>query len=93
MDHALSKEQQMLKDSAKEYLAKECPKELVREMEEDEKGYSPKQWRQMADLGWAGIVIPEKYGGMEMHFLDLALCSIKSPGFIHHLVMVFDILR
>ena len=45
MDFALSEQQEMLKKAASEFLAKECTKKLVREMEKDEKGYSPELWQ------------------------------------------------
>ena len=63
MDLGLSETQQMLKSSAREFLAQECPLTLVRAMEEDEKGYSPQLWQQMVDLGWTGLAFPEEYGG------------------------------
>jgi len=73
MDFALSEEQEMLRNSARDFLVKECPKTLIRQMETDEKGYSPKLWKDMADLGWMGLVFPEEYGGSGMTFLDLAI--------------------
>jgi len=73
MDFALSEQQEMLKNAASEFLAKECTKKLVREMEKDEKGYSPELWKKMADLGWMGLVYPEKYGGSELSFIDLTV--------------------
>jgi alkylation response protein AidB-like acyl-CoA dehydrogenase len=73
MDFSFNEEQEMLKKTAKDFLENECPKTLVREMEEDEKGYSPELWRKMVELGWVGLIIPKKYGGMEMNFLDLAV--------------------
>ena len=73
MDLGLSEEQEMIKTSARDLLEKECPKSLVREMEEDDKGYSPELWKTMADQGWMGMVIPEKYGGQGFSFLDLAV--------------------
>jgi alkylation response protein AidB-like acyl-CoA dehydrogenase len=73
MDFALSEEQEMLRNSARDFLTKECPKTLVRQMETDEKGYSPNLWKGMADLGWMGLVFPEEYGGSGMTFLDLAI--------------------
>jgi len=73
MDFALSEEQEMLRNSARDFLTKECPKTLVRQMETDEKGYSPNLWKGMADLGWTGLVFPEAYGGSGMTFLDLAV--------------------
>jgi alkylation response protein AidB-like acyl-CoA dehydrogenase len=73
VDPRLSEEQELLKKSARDFLTEKCPKKFVREMETDEKGYSPELWREIADLGWLGLVFPEKYGGGEMTFLDLAI--------------------
>ena len=73
MDLGLSEEQELLKNSAREFLEKECPEEHVRAMEEDDKGYSPELWKKMADLGWHGLMIPEEYGGAGFSFLDLCV--------------------
>ena len=73
MDLGLTEIQQMLKNSAREFLGQECPLTLVREMEEDERGYSDGLWRQIAGLGWPGIAFPEQYGGTGGSFLDLAV--------------------
>ena len=73
MDLGLTEIQQMLKTSAQEFLSRECPATLVREMEEDERGYPDGLWRQMAGLGWAGVPFPEQYGGTGGDFLDLAV--------------------
>ena len=73
MDLGLTEIQQMLKTSAQEFLSRECPATLVREMEEDERGYPDELWRQMAGLGWAGVPFPEQYGGTGGDFLDLAV--------------------
>ncbi len=73
MDTAFTEEQEMLRKAAFDFLTKECPKSKVRELEEDEKGYSPQMWKMMADLGWIGLVIPEEYGGMGGSFQDLTI--------------------
>ncbi len=73
MDFELGEEQVMLKTSARDILEKECPKTLVREMMEDEKGYSPELWKKVANLGWLGLTFPEEYGGAGSSFLDLAV--------------------
>lgn len=71
MDLGLSEEQELLKNSARDFLEKECPESLVREMEEDEKGYSPDLWKKMAEQGWQGLLVPENYGGAGFSYLDL----------------------
>ena len=73
MDLSLSEEQEMLKKMARDFLTNRCPKTLVKEMEASEKGYSPELWQEMAGLGWMGLVLPEKYGGGGMSFLDLSV--------------------
>jgi len=78
MDFELGEEQVMLKTSARDFLEKECPKQLVRDMMDDEKGYPPELWKQMADLGWLGLTFPEEYGGVGSSFLDLAVLLEES---------------
>jgi len=71
MDLGLTEEQELLKNSARDFLEKEVPEAYVRQMEEDETGYSPEVWKKMADLGWQGLIIPEDQGGAGFGFLDL----------------------
>jgi alkylation response protein AidB-like acyl-CoA dehydrogenase len=73
MDLGLSEEQEMIKTSARDFLEKECPKSLVRDMEEDAKGYSPELWKKMAELGWMALPFPEEFGGTGNSFLDLCV--------------------
>jgi alkylation response protein AidB-like acyl-CoA dehydrogenase len=73
MDLGFSEEQEMLRTSARDFLTNECPKDLVRQMAEDEKGYTPELWRKMAELGWMGLAFPEEYDGMGMTFFDLII--------------------
>jgi alkylation response protein AidB-like acyl-CoA dehydrogenase len=73
MDFGLTDEQEMLKRSAHEFLQKECPKKVARELDESEAGYSPELWSKMADLGWMGFAFPSEYGGGDGSFLDLAV--------------------
>jgi alkylation response protein AidB-like acyl-CoA dehydrogenase len=71
MDFEFTDSQKIIASTTRDFLKKECPKMLVRQMEQDESGYSPELHRKMADLGWFGIVFPEKYGGAGGDFLDL----------------------
>jgi len=73
MDFSFTEEQNMLRMSARDFLAKECPKSKVREMDKDERGYDPQMWHRMAQLGWMGLVFPEEYGGMGAGFMDLVI--------------------
>jgi alkylation response protein AidB-like acyl-CoA dehydrogenase len=73
LDLDLSEDQKMLRATARDFLTKECPKRFVREMEQDEKGYSPELWLKMAQLGWLGLPFPERYGGGGGSVLDLVI--------------------
>jgi len=73
MDLELTKEQKILKSSARDFLKKECPTSVMREMKDDEKGYPEALWEKMADLGWLGVIIPESYDGTGGNFMDLAI--------------------
>src|SRR3989475_3585148 len=71
MDFGFSEEQEMLRKSARDFLAKESPMTYVRQMMEDERGFRDEQWQQMAGLGWMGLVLPEEHGGAGLDFVDL----------------------
>jgi alkylation response protein AidB-like acyl-CoA dehydrogenase len=73
MDFSLTEEQEMLRKAARDFLATECPKSLVREMAKDEKGYPTQLWQQMGEMGWIGLNIPEEYGGTGASFFDLVV--------------------
>ncbi|OLB86591.1 MAG: hypothetical protein AUI15_30795 [Actinobacteria bacterium 13_2_20CM_2_66_6] len=72
MDFAFSEEQEMLRRSAREFLAKECSPKTVRKLMESEDGFDPAMWKKIADLGWTALGIPEQYGGVGT-FLDLVV--------------------
>lgn len=73
MDVEFSEEQKLIRSSAKEFLKAEVPKDIVRQLEESDEGFSPDLWQKMAELGWIGLIIPEEYNGMGMNFLDLVV--------------------
>ena len=73
MDILPSEEEQMLKNVAREFLEAEISTAMVREMELDDLGYPPALWKQMADLGWLGLALPERYGGQDLPLTYLGL--------------------
>jgi alkylation response protein AidB-like acyl-CoA dehydrogenase len=73
MDFALSEDQETLKKSAREFVQAEAPLTLARKMLEHDTGFEPSLWRQMAELGWMGIAIPEAQGGLGLGMLELSL--------------------
>ena len=73
MDVRLDETQEMLKASARDFLAESCPTSSVREARGGEEGFSRALWKSMAELGWQGLALPERAGGSDMAFLDLSL--------------------
>src|SRR5262249_22862297 len=73
MDFGFNEEQEMLRKSARDFLAAESPMTYVRRMMEDDRGFTDAQWKKMAELGWMGLVLPEAYGGAGLTFVDLVV--------------------
>ena len=73
MDFAFTEQQEMLRNMVRDFGENECPKTLVREMEEDERGFPEELWKKMAELGWMELALPEEYGGAGFPFLDFVL--------------------
>ncbi|MBI3784885.1 MAG: acyl-CoA dehydrogenase family protein [Deltaproteobacteria bacterium] len=88
MDFGFSEEQEMLRQSARQFLETECQMTYVRKMMDDDTGFSEEQWKKMADLGWLGLVFPEEYGGAGLNMVDLVVvleemgrCVMPGPFF------------
>ena len=67
-----SEEQGDLLDVATTFCREKSPMEKVRQLIEDERGYDPDIWREIADLGWLGVAIPESYGGVGLTLGEVA---------------------
>lgn len=73
MSMLLNEEQTILKRSAQEFFKARVPVKKLRELRDarDPIGFDLDLWREMAALGWAGILIPEAYGGAEFGYKGL----------------------
>jgi alkylation response protein AidB-like acyl-CoA dehydrogenase len=71
----LSEEQSMLRDSAKSWVAEKSPVTAFRKMRDsgNADGFDRAVWREMCEMGWAGILIPESFGGSGLDYLTLGL--------------------
>ena len=80
MPLVLNEEQRLLQDTAREFLASTAPVESLRSLRDsrDPLGYAPDLWQQMAELGWASIILPEEYGGLDFGFLGLGVVLEES---------------
>jgi len=71
----LNEEQSMLRDAAKSWTQEKSPVTAFRKMRDSgvEIGYDAKAWNEMAEMGWAGVIIPEEYGGSAFGYLSMGL--------------------
>ena len=69
----LTEEQTMLRDMAREWADNESPVTAFRKMRDAAPAelYDTAAWRAQAEMGWAGILVPEAHGGVEMGFVTL----------------------
>jgi alkylation response protein AidB-like acyl-CoA dehydrogenase len=71
----LNEEQTMLRDSAQDFLRERAPVGHLRELRDSgsEDGFSRELWAEMVDMGWASILIPEEYGGLDYGYTGLGI--------------------
>ena len=71
----LSEDQQLLKDAARNFCQQRSPLNVLRELRDskDETGFDAAIWKQMLELGWAGMAVPETYGGFQFGYGGLGV--------------------
>ncbi len=70
MDFTFSAEQDALREAVRSFLSARVNSEYVRSMADDEVGYTPELWNEMASLGWTSTLIPEDLGGLGLGILE-----------------------
>lgn len=85
-DFGFGEDHELLRDQARRFLEERCPIAEVRRLAADPLGHDPGLWKEMVELGWVGLVLPEEYGGAGLGQLHLALlleemgrCLLPSP--------------
>jgi alkylation response protein AidB-like acyl-CoA dehydrogenase len=68
----LNDEQQQIKATAREFLASRYKPERIRELMETELGFEESDWKEMVELGWPGLALPEEHGGQGLGIVELA---------------------
>lgn len=75
MDFDLSKPQKLLKQSARDFLARECKAERVRAAMATDTADDRALFAAAAEQGWTGLIVPETYGGLGLGIVDLAVVA------------------
>ena len=73
----LNEEQEMLRDSARGFLDEKAPASALRKLrdERSEEGFSHALWKEMAEMGWSGILIDEEHGGSGFGFVGAGVLA------------------
>jgi alkylation response protein AidB-like acyl-CoA dehydrogenase len=73
----LNEDQLMFRDAAKRFAAERAPISQLRQLRDshDAVGFSREVWKEMAEMGWAGVLIPEEFGGFGFGFVGAGLIA------------------
>ncbi len=69
----LNDDQTMLRDTAKPFIADAAPVKHLRSLRQDATGFSRDLWKQFAEMGFTGILVPEAHGGMGMGHVEAGI--------------------
>jgi alkylation response protein AidB-like acyl-CoA dehydrogenase len=73
MDLSLNEHQRMLEQSVRSFMERRAPRSKIVALQRSEIGYEPESWRTIVELGWLGLLIPERYGGAGGSLTDAAV--------------------
>ena len=71
MNFGLTEDQEHLRVEARKFLGEQSPISEVRRVMAEPDGYCAKLWKEIANLGWTGLVTPEEYGGAGLGWIEL----------------------
>ena len=75
MNFDFSPDQKELRDQARKFLAEHSSSTRVRRILDTDTPYDAALWRGMAEMGWQGTAIPEKFGGAGFGYLELCVLA------------------
>jgi alkylation response protein AidB-like acyl-CoA dehydrogenase len=73
MDLTLTEDQRLIQSAARELLDSRAAAAGARAVADEPAGYSAKLWKEITELGWTGLALPEESGGVGEGFLELCL--------------------
>jgi alkylation response protein AidB-like acyl-CoA dehydrogenase len=72
MDLSLNDTQQLIQDSARDFVRGACDRDALLKLDRNP-DLMGGIWKQMSELGWTGMAIPEEYGGTGNAMTDVAV--------------------
>jgi alkylation response protein AidB-like acyl-CoA dehydrogenase len=82
MDFDLSKPEKLLKQTARDHLARHCRADKVRQVMATATAFDEALWKSIADQGWIGLSVPEAYGGLDLGVVELAAVAEEMGRFV-----------
>jgi alkylation response protein AidB-like acyl-CoA dehydrogenase len=73
MNFEFTDDQRAIKRTARDFLAARYRLETVRELAASELGSTDEQWREIAELGWPGVIVAEDHGGLGLGAVELVV--------------------
>ncbi len=73
MNFGFTEEQDFLRDAVRKFVDGRCPIPEVRKLMETENAHSDALWKEMAELGWLGLLTPEEHGGAGLSWVDFVV--------------------
>ena len=76
MNFEFSDEQSLLREQAQRFLQEHCSPKVVRSALENGGTFNRELWHRVAtEMAWTATVIPEKYGGLGLSYIDLSVIA------------------
>ena len=75
MDFTLTEEQELLQETVRGFAQNECPPATVRDIFDGDRSREPALWKGLAEMGIAGLVVPDEFGGAGLGLLEAALVA------------------
>jgi acyl-CoA dehydrogenase len=77
MSLVLNDDQLMFRDAAKRFASERAPISQLRALRDgnDAVGFRRDVWKEMAEMGWAGVLVPEEFGGVGFGYVGAGLIA------------------
>jgi alkylation response protein AidB-like acyl-CoA dehydrogenase len=75
MNFDFTDDQLAIKRTARDFLAARYRSDTIRELAASERGFTDEQWRELVELGWSGVIVPEEHGGLGLGAVELVVIA------------------
>jgi alkylation response protein AidB-like acyl-CoA dehydrogenase len=73
MNFGFTEEQTLLRDQVQRFMQEACPLSTVRSIADGDDIATAALWKQAADLGWLGMIVPQSLGGIGLKWVDMTV--------------------